>query len=368
MSISSLAASGLLILTLGASSTPRSPTPKPDPVDTFIQGEMERRKIPGVALAVVRDGKVIKQAAYGLANVELSVPVKPETVFPLASTTKPFAASAVLLLVQDGKITLDDPVLQHLPQLPAAWKPVTIRHLLTHTSGLPDVAIKPGKPELIATSLDEALQKLAEMPVLAEPGARWAYNQTNYVLLGMLIEKVSGVPFQEFIQQRIFQRLGMSSTTFGDATEVVPGRASSYERSPSGALAHRDLVFPPYVRMAAGVNSNLPDLLRWNAALQAGTLLKPELLTQMWTAVKLADGSVFRLDKKTLGYGMGWVVNERPGHKSVGHSGGNSTAYARFLDDGVTVILLHNGNGNPDALLEGVAQRVIPALAEASAP
>ena len=350
----------VMVAWLAAGPAPAAPAPTAaDSIDALIEAEMARHAIPGLVLAVVRAGETTKLAAYGQANVELGVPTSAATLFPLASTGKSISATAILLLVQDGAIGLDQPIAELLVGLPDPWGGVTVRQLLTHTSGLPDVALEPGRPELIADSWAEALPRLAAMPLAFPPGERWAYNQTNYVLLGQVIERVSGMPFEAFIRERILDPAGMDATVYGDFLDVVPGRATSYEAD-DGLLRHRSsLVFPRYVRMAAGLNSNAPDMVRWIRALTRGGLLREDLRREMWTAVELADGSTFRLDGATVGYGMGWVVDDRPGRRAVGHSGGNSSAFRYFLDDDVAIVVLHNGRASPDALIDAVAGIVL---------
>lgn len=344
-----------------------------DGVDDYVRAEMKKRHLPAVAVVVIREGKVVKQQAYGLANVELNVPAGEETLFQLASTTKAFTATAVMSLVEEGKLSLDESVRRILPGLPLAWNGVTVRHLLTHTSGLPDVVVNEDSDEVIAETRPEALRKLARMPLRSRPGAKWSYNQTGYVLLGMIIEKVSGVSYEEFMARRFFGPLGMTHTRFGDDREVVAGRASMYTRyarqtdrkvSPAGLWTYRNL-YPSYLYMAAGLNTTVGDLAEWDIAMTEGRILKPATLAEMWRPVRLNDGKVFLLDNKTLGYGCGWLVDERPGHKVVGHTGSDATAYLRFLDDHLTVVVLTNCQGaEPDDLAFGVAALYVPALAQ----
>lgn len=346
-----------------------------DKVDEYIQAEMQRRYIPSLALAVTQSGKVVKQKAYGLANVELDVPATPETLYQIASTTKTFTAAAIFKLVEDGKISLDDGVTKWLPEVPAGWSGVTVRQCLSHTSGLPDIVLDPCTLDLVADTREEAIKKLAAMPAPNKPGETWSYNQTGYVLLGMILEKVSGMKFEEFLEQRFFRPLGMTSTRFGDSKEIVPKRASLYTRlqscGPEGPKLFPDkiqsaqpaYVYNPYMHTGAGINTTAGDLAKWNLALDEEKVLKKATLDQMWSAAKLADGNVFRFGG-TTGYAYGWVVDDRPGHKSVGHSGGGSTAYWRFLDDKLNIIVLTNLQGSdPDSLAQGVAALYVPELA-----
>lgn len=341
-----------------------------DEVDDYVRREIRRRHIPAAAVLVMRDGRVVKQSAYGLANVELSVPASDETLFQIASITKTFTAVGIMSLVEEGKFSLDDGVRKLLPNLPVSWAGVKVRHLLSHTSGLPDVSLGDDTDEVIAETLPEALRKLARMPFKSRPGAKWSYNETGYVLLGMIIEKVSGLSYEEFMARRFFRPLGMTRTLYGDDRAVVQGRASMYTRyerqtdegpSPEGLWTYRN-IYPPYTYMGAGLNTNVSDLSKWDTALSEGRILKPSTLEEMWRPVTLNDGRVFHLEKN-LAYANGWLVYELPGHRAVGHSGSDATSYIRFLDDRLTVAVLTNCQGaDPDSLALGVASLYIPAL------
>jgi D-alanyl-D-alanine carboxypeptidase len=351
-----------------------SRTPSALEVADYVKSEMKKRRIPGLSLAVLRDGRPLMRQAYGLASVELGVPATADTVYQLASTTKIFTGTAVMLLVEEGKLSLDDRVTKLLPGLPPAWRDITVRHCLTHTSGLPDVVLSDDTDEVLADTLGEALRKLAVMPLLSKPGEKWEYNQTGYVLLGMIIEKISGLSFEEFLADRFFRPLGMNATSFGDSREVVPHRSSLYSLyvlrdkklvdSPDKIHATQFL-YPEYIYTGAGLNTSVGDMAKWDAALSAGKILKPATLNAMWAATKLNDGTTFRLEGSTLGYGGGWLVDDTPGHKSVGHTGGSATAYIRYLDDKLSVIVLTNCQGaRPEELAQGVAALYVPALAE----
>src|SRR6185436_10482551 len=188
-----------------------------DAIDRVVEATMAADQLPGVALVVGRGGKILKQAAYGWADVEQHVPATTSTVFPIASATKTMTSTVVLMLVREGKFSLDDSITELLPDLPEAWLEVTPRHLLTHTSGLPDVARETGREPLIAESRAEALEKLRSLPLAFPVGARWSYNQTNYMLLLMLVEKYGGRPFQTYVRARLFDPLELHSTAFGDS-------------------------------------------------------------------------------------------------------------------------------------------------------
>ena len=346
-----------------------------DQTDDYITAEMRKRNIPALALSVLRDGKIVKQKAYGQANVELNVPATTGTAFPLASITKTFTAAGVMALVEDGKASLDDPARKFIPRLPPLWAGVTVRHLLTHTSGLPDVALDDDLGTYISETREDALKKLALMPLTSRPGVKWEYNETNYVLLAMIIEKLSGLTYEQYMAVRFFRPLGMETTAFGDTRELIPHRASIYTHYQiragknvlsTGKLWNYQYVYPAYTYAGAGLNASLADMSKWDAALSEGRVLKPATLEQMWTTAKLKSGRVFRFKGSTVGWGNGWMIDEAPQHKAVFHTGGDASAYARFLDDKLSVIILTNCQGvEPDALLQGVAALYVPALAGA---
>ncbi|OLE10182.1 MAG: hypothetical protein AUI36_41095, partial [Cyanobacteria bacterium 13_1_40CM_2_61_4] len=348
-----------------------------DAVDKYVKTEMQRKHIPGLTLALIKDGKVIKQRAYGLANIELNVPASVGDVYQIASTTKTFTGAAIMTLVEEGKLSLDDKVTKLLPELRAAWGEVTVRHCLTHTSGLPDVFADECS-EAIAETRDEALKKLALMPV-RRPGEKWEYNTTGYVLLGMIIERLSGVSYEEFLARRFFRPLGMTSSRFGDYKEIIKGRTSLYTNfqicrgndfKMSSEKIWTALVLPytyvPYEHPGAGLNSTIGDLVKWNLAIDKGRVLRQSTLNEMWTAVKLNDGKIFR-SEGTEGYGCGWFVDDRPKHKAVGHFGGLSTGYIKYLDDKLTVIVLTNLEGaDAEPLVKGIAALHISELRQAA--
>lgn len=349
-------------------------------VDDYIRAEMRRRNIPGLSLAILREGKVIKQQGYGLASIELKVPATSETVYQLASIAKTFTGTAIMSMVEEGRLSLDDRVNRLLPTLPAAWSAVTVRHCLTHTSGLPpDVMLDPKRRTLPTDTRDEALKRLSTLPVAGKPGENFAYNQTGYMLLGMIIEKLSGVTFEEFMAKRFFRPLGMISTGYGDAGKIIPGRASLYSRLVFGEntpniseeLTALQWFYPTYQYASAGLNSTVGDLAKWDAALSAGRILRQSTLDEMWTPMQRSDGTAINMSGNMPGtqpgpfYSYGWIIHDRPGHKSVGHSGGAASAYSRFLSDKLTVIVLTNCHGAfPESIVEGVAAIYIPALTQ----
>lgn len=329
-----------------------------DEIDKYITAEMKKRQIPGVALAVIKEGKVIKMKTYGLANVELGVPVTPDSVFDLASLTKQFTAAAVMLLVEDGKIGLDDNIQKYLPNLPEHWNGVTVRHLLTHSAGLKGTDLpRCGETWLLDYTTAQIFEYASKLPLDFAPGERWWYSNRGYFLLGMIIEKVSGKRYGDFLTERIFRPFGMNATTMQDGRKVIKNRAAGYYRR------HGELLHSWYgiarieLSSAYGLLSTLRDLVKWDAALSGEKILKKSSLDVVWTPVKLNNGFHHN-------YGFGWWLDEFRGHRVTAHGGSTGTFILRLLDDKLTVIFLSNlgetPTFDPPAMARAVAGRYIP--------
>ena len=227
--------------------------------------------------------------------------------------------------------------------------------------------------EPVAPSLSASLELLADEPMQFETGTAWRYNQTNYALLQAVIESITGERFPEFVAETLLEPAGMTRTAFGDASAVIEGRGPWYSRlvlteeglRPGNRLHRLSVEYPEFMRTAGGLNSTVEDLVRWDRALRERTLLSEESLDELWKPVRLEDGTLFRLDGEVLGYALGWSTIDRPGHRAVWTSGGNTVALHRYVDDDLTVIVLTNCQGaGPNDIAEGVARLYIPELAE----
>ncbi len=307
-----------------------------DRVDDYIKSEMAKRQIPGVALKIIRDGKAVKTATYGLANVELRVPVRPETVFEIGSITKQFTAAGILLLAQEGKLSVHDKLSGHLKSIPNAWTNITVRHLLTHTSGIKSYTGLDGFELRRHLTQQQFIQAIAAQPIEFQPGDSWKYCNTGYNLLGFIIENVSGQTYWDFMYQRIFRPLGMNSTTNRLPGSIIPNRADGYEQT-NHVLINRDYDLTD-VFSAGAIASTIGDLAKWNAALDGEDILNAGSKEQVWTPAKLNDG-------KPTKYGFGWFIDSLDGHRNIGHSGstsGYSATLQRFPDDKLAVIILTN--------------------------
>jgi CubicO group peptidase (beta-lactamase class C family) len=337
--------------------------PEPGNVDAFLRSQMQKRRIPGLQLAVVQKGKIVKLGAYGLANLQDSIPVTNQTRFTINSITKSFTGVAIMQLVEDGKLDLDAPVSRYLDGLPAAWQAVSIRQLLTHTSGLPG-----GDNE--KDGYDAFWAKLQTLPIEFSPGQQFRYNSTNYLLLGRIIDKLGGQPFTQFITERQLRVAGMPLTLFGDSHDVVPNSARGYtfSRNVGGAprstykLSNVFEEFPSFMRTSAGMISTAEEMARWIIALQGNRLLKEKTsLATLWTPGKLNDGSSPSWYRLLNGYALGWPMVIRAEHRAAAAVGGVRSALFIYPADDVAVVILTNLQGAfPESFIDEVAGYYIP--------
>jgi CubicO group peptidase (beta-lactamase class C family) len=338
-----------------------SPEPQADPVaavDAFVRAEIARQRIPGVAVAVVKGRNVLVSRGFGLANIEHQVPVTDETIFQSGSVGKMFTSAAVMLLVEDGKIALSDPIGEFLPGEPAAWQGITVRHLLTHTSGIPDYA---NGIDLRKDYTEEELAQMAYgMKLGFTPGEKWQYSNTGYMLLGIIIRKASGTFYGDVLAERVFKPLGMTTTTIISEADIVPHRAAGYTLV-KGELKNQSWVAPSLNTSADGsLYLSVRDLVAWDAGVRGGRILKPASWVAVFEPVRLNDG-------QTHGYGFGWAVGVRGGQPVYQHGGcwqGFKTHYARFDRGDLSVIVLTNlTQADPAKIVDGIAALIEPALA-----
>jgi CubicO group peptidase (beta-lactamase class C family) len=320
--------------------------------DEYVRAEMQREHIPGLALLVSRDGKIVEAQGFGLSNVELQVPVKAETIFQSGSMGKQFTATAIMMLVEEGKIALDDPIGKYFPGAPASWNGVTIRELLSHTAGFTDY---PAKFDFRRDYTEGQLLKIVEgIPLAFPPGTKWSYSNLGYLTLGVLIHQVTGKFYGDFLQERIFQPLGMSTTRIISEADIVPNRAAGY-RLVKGQLKNQEWVSPALNTTADGaLYFSILDLAKWDAALYTEKLLKRSSFDEMWTVTKLKNG-----EPNSDSYGFGWSILTRHGHRVLDHGGswqGFRTHISRYVDDKLTVVVLTNlESADPGKIVEKVA-------------
>ena len=330
------------------------------PVDAFVQTERDRQKVPGVAVAIVRGGEVVKAQGYGLANVEHQVAVRPETIFQSGSVGKQFTSTAVMLLVEEGKLALSDPLTRFFPEAPAPWRGITVRHLLTHTSGLPDYG-----PETVDYRKDYTEEELARLAFGLKlefaPGSRWNYSNTGYVLLGIIVGKVSGRFYGDLLAERVFAPLGMKTARVISEADIVPNRAAGY-RLVDGQLKNQEWVAPKLNTTADGsLYLSVLDLVAWDRGLRAGAVLKPASWEAVLTPVRLNSGRPYP-------YGFGWGVEETAGQAVHRHGGawqGFTSGIARMLGSDLTVVVLANlAEADPMRFVDGIASLLDSRLAK----
>ena len=337
-----------------------SPDPSVAAIDGFIAQEMDRQRIPGLSLAVTINNELVFTRGYGLANVELKSPALAESVYEVASITKQFTAVAILLLVQDHKLTLDDDLGSLLPGGPEFWNKITVRQLLTHTSGIPDFGDGRNFDLRRDYTEDELLHLASALPLKFLPGSRWSYSNTAYVLLGIIVHRLSDKPYGDFLRERIFSRLHMANTRVNSEGDIIPFRADGY-RLDNGVLKNQEFLSPDLrVTGDGGIVSTVVDMAKWDAALQNGALLPPDVWQQVFTPVALNSG-------KTFPYGFGWFIREQSGYPYYEHTGnlqGYASHFLRFPKSRVSVVVLANlSQADSWKIAHGVASLIRPDLA-----
>jgi len=323
-----------------------------DRTDEYITKEMRRQNIPGLSLVVLKNGQVVKAEGYGLASIKLKTRATPETVYKIASASKQFIATGIMLLVQEGRLGVGDPISKYLEGTPATWNGITIRHLLTHTSGL--VREAPGFDPFKVQSDVDVIKTAYPLPLRFAPGEKWEYSNTGYFALAEVIRTVAGRPWSEYLAEKVFRPTGMLSTRTTTTTDSVPNLAQGYVDNE----ALRDADAWPAVRPSGAFLSTILDLAKWDAALYTDDVLSASTRREMWTPVRLNDGSSYP-------YGFGWRLGNVSGHRLVHHPGGMPgfrADIARFVDESLTIVVLMNlDDVDIDGILGGVAAIYLPA-------
>jgi CubicO group peptidase (beta-lactamase class C family) len=347
----------LLLIVLNAA------TLRADDLDDFVRRTMQQRHIPAIAVAVVKDGVLVRSAGYGLADMENNIPAKTDTVFKVGSVSKQFFAAGIMLLVQDGKLSVDDKLSKHLPGVPASWQDITLRHLLTHTSGL--VRESPGfDPYKIQPDID-VIKSAYSVPLQWKPGDQYSYSNVGYYTLAEVIHQVSGKPWHEFLNERVFVPLGMNSTR-PTTLDLVTNRADGYIWEADKFTNTENW---PAVRPSGAFLSTVLDMAKWEVALQTDRILTRASKEQMWKPLVLNNG-------QTYPYGFAWELDDFPpgGFKTdvpmIRHEGsipGFRAAYGRFPKQNLGVIVLSNLQGAAlDSVIAGIAIRFAPEVLPAA--
>src|ERR1700719_2228317 len=336
-------------------------------IDRYMAAEMRREDVPGVAVGIYSRGQILLAKGYGLANIELNVPVKAETIFQSGSVGKQFTSAAIMMLVEEGKIGLDDSIVKYFPNAPPTWQTIRVKNLLSHTSGLSEYEsndrVGPQGPFYMRLDFteDELVNKIEALPIEFKPGDKWDYRNTNYVLLGVIIHKVTGSFYADYLQQRIFKPLGMSSTRLISEADIIPNRSAGYEHK-GEVIQNQSWVSPTFNSTADGaLYFNVLDLAKWDEALYGTKLLRQSSLDRTWTVFLLNDGK-----PNSANYGFAWEINSVNGHKQIDHGGawqGFRCHILRYPDDSISVVVLTNADSaRPEQFAHVIAGIVNPAL------
>ena len=338
-------------LTVQAQHTAGSASEK---TDNYVREMISKKPIPGVSVAVLKEGKILKMQSYGLANIETHTPATSQSVYKLASLSKQFIATAVMLLQQSGKIDLDSPINKYLDSLPPAWQSISVRNLLTHTSGL--VRDLPDWDPLKVRPLSEDIKTIYPLPLDFAPGTQWDYSNMNYYVLAAIIEKVTGTNWGEWISRHIFIPSGMRQTRTCSMIDLVPNRVSGYDKISTG-WKNADIWLALWPSSA--FLSSIADLAKWDRVLYSDELLTVKSKKQMWTVTKLNDG-------KPTHYGLGWFIDSVNNHLRIHHDGGVPgfrSDFERYPDSKLSVIVLTNsGSANAERMAQNIAGFFVPAL------
>ena len=322
-----------------------------DSTDLIVRQMMEQQKIVGLSLAVIKNGEPVVNKGYGLANVELNVPVTSETVIRLGSVSKQFFSTAIMKLMQDGKLSIEDSVHKFFPDAPETWRPITIKNLMSHTSGLQREG--PAYNNFKIQPDIDIIKSAYSLPLRFKTGEKYEYCNLGYFMLAEIINQVSGMPWQDYIQDQLFIAAGMNNSYHTDFNLIIPNRADGYMHK------HNKLVnaTPMYaIRPSGGFLSTSSDMIKWEKAMREGKIiLKKDNWEKLWQPfIKTSD----KADSKEY-YGFGWEINEYNGHKLVVHDGANMgfrSIYARFVNDGLSIIILTNTDeANPAVIANALA-------------
>lgn len=317
-----------------------------DPVDDFVKAQLSQFNLPGMSVAVMKHGEIVKAEGYGLADRDARTAATPDTVYKIGSVSKQFVAAGIMLLAADRRIRLDDPIGKYLGSVPAAWTPITIRHLLTHTSGL--VREPPAFNPFTHQTDDELLKSARQARLHFAPGEKWAYSNLGYVALAEIITRVSGQPWTRYLHDRIFDPAGMTATVPTNTPEKIPGRAIGY-----GGVDNKRRV-QEWIALRAGgaFLSTVLDIAKWDALLYTDKILNERIRRDMTAQVRLTNG-------KFAEYGFGWHVESGRSGRFQWHGGGLpgfTSHFVRFLDRGLSVVVLSNGDDTDmRAVANGIA-------------
>jgi CubicO group peptidase (beta-lactamase class C family) len=328
-----------------------------DKTDFAIKDLMQKHKIVGLQLAVIKNNKIVKISNFGLANIEDSISVDNKTVFSINSMTKAFTGVAIMQLVESGKLNLEDPISKYLDKLPKTWQNITVKQIATHTSGVPDIW---ESPEHMFSEDNEILfKKIKESPIVFKPGEKQNYNQTNYILLGLIIEKISGKSFEKFIIENQFEKVGMKNSIkagMGDTYNIINHSARPYSYFIKGSLTTIHQPMPSYLYPAGGIYSTATEMAQWVIALQSNQLINAENLKTLWTPIELNNVKKQEENGSLYGTAIGFDTNSRTKNSVIFQSGGARNTLYIYPKDNVSIVVLTNLMGaRPENFVEEIA-------------
>lgn len=356
----------------GATAFAQSPS---DSVELFLKDKMQALHTPGLQVAVIQHGKVIKLGAYGVANIENNIATTDHSVFSINSMTKAFVGVAIMQLAEQGKLNVTDPISKYIDSLPVAWQPITLKQVLSNSAGLPNIIDE--YEHVLAGGVEAAAwAQVKTLPMQFNPGDRFQYNQTGYVILGKIITKLSGMHFTKFIAENQFKVVGMPQTRFGDCNNIIPNYAGAYtfltnvngQWIKGDELKNAFAEFPVFFRTAAGILSTAKEMADWILALQQGKLLKNKAsLSTLWAPAILNNGQTGGFDDLLNGYALGWPVAVRNEHPAAAPVGGFRSALFVYPNDDLSIIVLSNLQGtNPEQFIDEMAGFYIPDMKAAN--
>ncbi len=347
-----------------SASIPVAQIKKVNHFDEYVSKLMKEYNIPGVTLLITKNGKILQNKAYGYANLEDMVPTKSFTKYELASISKLFTATGIMILAEQNKLSIDSSITKYPDNVPQTHKDITVRSLLNHTSGIPSDHwnyMKLYAPSMLRYSVKEQLADLYKMDLQSQPGTKYSYSNAGYFLLAAIIEKLSGHSYQQFIKSNIFDKAGMSDSYFSNVDSIFTHRAQGYTFR-NGKLVHFTIEQAGQSLDAngfAGITSTAEDLTKWLAALYSGKIIKKETLEQMTTPSFLTNETItVSHNDSTTKIGLGWHIKNTEGKKFIYHTGASGTALVYFPDQKLAIVFLSNLEGGYPNIDRGLDPRI----------
>lgn len=347
----------LITLLISCSSKSKYNNSTEKKVTEFLNNSIRKDSIPGLQVVVIKNSEIKFSKALGFSNVPFSVKTEKNTLFSINSISKIFASTAILQLAEKGKLNISDSISKHINELPKTWNHITIKQLLSHISGLPDIE-NPKNGELISKKgVDSAWVKLKKMPHEFKSGDNFSYNATNYLLIQKIIEKVSGENYEEFLIKNQFEIAGMNEVYFGNSFNVIKNKCPTYsyyyqdktsqEFIKGNKLLEVNEEFYSKLKTDAGAFTNAENIAKWILALEKGKLLNENSISKMWTPSKLNNGKYGGFDDFLNAYALGWPLRKKDNDYFLMSIGGGRATVNVYPKENITVILLTNLSGIP---------------------